>query len=91
LENGLKEGMMKGKKYSAEQIVAKLREAEVLLGKGMALGEVCRQLDITDVTYYVQNGECQVKSKPLFCIYEQGKRLNGPVLPGIVCVGRMAF
>lgn len=43
---------MKGKKYAAEQIVAKLREAEVLQGKGMALGEVCRQLEITDVTYY---------------------------------------
>lgn len=43
---------MTGKKYAAEQIVAKLGEAEVLLGKGMALGEVCRQLEITDVTYY---------------------------------------
>jgi transposase-like protein len=44
--------MMKGKKYAAEQIVAKLREAEVLLGKGMTLGEICRQPEITDVTYY---------------------------------------
>jgi len=43
---------MRGKKYSPEQIVAKLREAEVLLAQGMALGEVCRQLEITDVTYY---------------------------------------
>jgi putative transposase len=43
---------MKGKKYTAEQIVAKLREAEVLLAKGMATAEVCRQLEITDVTYY---------------------------------------
>jgi transposase-like protein len=43
---------MKGKKYTAEQIVAKLREAEVLLAKGMALAEVCRQLEVTDVTYY---------------------------------------
>lgn len=43
---------MKGKKYTAEQIVAKLREAEVLLAKGQALAEVCRQLEITDVTYY---------------------------------------
>jgi transposase-like protein len=43
---------MKGKKYTAEQIVTKLREAEVLLAKGQALGEVCRQLEITDVTYY---------------------------------------
>jgi transposase-like protein len=43
---------MKGKKYSAEQIVSKLREAEVLLGKGQSVGEVCRHLQITDVTYY---------------------------------------
>ena len=43
---------MKGKKYSPEQIVAKLREAEVLLAKGMALAEVFRQLEVTDVTYY---------------------------------------
>lgn len=43
---------MKGKKYTVEQIVSKLREAEVLLAKGSALGEVCRQLEITDVTYY---------------------------------------
>lgn len=43
---------MKGKKYTAEQIVAKLREAEVLLGKGETLAEVCRQLAITDVTFY---------------------------------------
>jgi transposase-like protein len=52
LDFGSKEGKMKGKKYTAEQIVTKLREAEVLLGKGVALGEVCRQLEITDVTYY---------------------------------------
>lgn len=43
---------MQGKKYTAEQIVAKLREAEVLLAKGMTLVEVCRQLEITDATYY---------------------------------------
>jgi putative transposase len=43
---------MKGVKYTAEQIVAKLREADVLLAKGTAVAEVCRQLEITDVTYY---------------------------------------
>jgi putative transposase len=43
---------MKGKKYTPEQIVAKLREAEVLLAKGTPLAEVCRQMEITDVTYY---------------------------------------
>jgi len=43
---------MSRKRFSAEQIVAKLREAEVLLGKGQSVAEVCRQLEITDVTYY---------------------------------------
>ena len=39
-------------KHTAEQIVAKLREADVLLGKGMSLEEVMRQLGISDATYY---------------------------------------
>ena len=39
-------------KHTAEQIVAKLREANVLLGKGMPLEEVMRQLGISDATYY---------------------------------------
>ena len=43
---------MKGKKYSAEQIVSKLREADVLTSKGQTVADVCRQLQITDVTYY---------------------------------------
>ena len=43
---------MKGKKYSAEQVVSKLREADVLIVKGQTVADVCRQLQITDVTYY---------------------------------------
>ena len=49
---GRKEALRKGKKYSAEQIVSKLREAAVLIGKGQTVADVCRQLQITDVTYY---------------------------------------
>ncbi len=43
---------MRGKKYTAEQIVSKLREADVLVGKGQTVAEVCRHLQIPDVTYY---------------------------------------
>ena len=43
---------MKGKKYSAEQIVSKLREADVLIGKGQTVADACRQLQVTDVTDY---------------------------------------
>ncbi len=43
---------MKKKGFSAEQIIGKLREAEVLLGQGGTLGEVSRKLGITEQTYY---------------------------------------
>ena len=40
------------KRHSAEQIVAKLRRADVELGKGLKVPEVCRQLGISEQTYY---------------------------------------
>ena len=40
------------KRYSAEQIVARLREADVQLGKGLKVLEVCKQLGISEQTYY---------------------------------------
>jgi len=43
---------MAKRRYAMEQIIDKLREAEVLQGKGMAIGEVCRKLEITEQTYY---------------------------------------
>ncbi len=43
---------MKRKRHSAEQIIQKLREAEVLLQKGQAVPHVCRQLGVTAQTYY---------------------------------------
>ncbi len=43
---------MKGKRHSAEQIISKLREAEVLLQKGQAVPQVCRQLGVTAQTDY---------------------------------------
>jgi transposase-like protein len=39
-------------RHTAEQIISKLREAEVLQGKGMTLEETLRQLAISDATYY---------------------------------------
>ena len=40
------------KRHSVEQIVAKLRQADVDLGKGLTVPEVCKQLDISEQTYY---------------------------------------
>jgi len=43
---------MPRKRYSSEQIIVHLREAEVELAKGQATGEVCRKLGISEQTYY---------------------------------------
>ncbi len=40
------------KRHSAEQIVAKLRQADVGLGKGLKVPDVCKQLGISEQTYY---------------------------------------
>ncbi len=43
---------MARRRHTAEQIIHKLREAEVELGKGMSLKVVCKKLEITEQTYY---------------------------------------
>ena len=43
---------MAKKRHTAEQIISKLREAEVLLAKGTKMSQVCRKLGVTDQTYY---------------------------------------
>jgi transposase-like protein len=43
---------MARKKHTAEEIITKLREADVLLGRGQSMVEVCRQLSISEQTYY---------------------------------------
>ncbi len=40
------------KRFTAEQIINMLREAEVLLNEGSTVGEVCRKLGISEQTYY---------------------------------------
>ena len=44
--------MSKGKKYTAEQIIVKLREVEVLCGRGMTVAESVRQIGVTEQIYY---------------------------------------
>ncbi len=43
---------MAKKRHTAEQIISKLREAEVLLAKGTKMPLVCRKLGVTQQTYY---------------------------------------
>lgn len=43
---------MARKTYKAEEIIIKLREVEIQQGKGLDLLTACRQVGITDATYY---------------------------------------
>ena len=43
---------MKQNRHTVDQIIAKLRRADVELGKGKKVPEVCRNLEVTDQTYY---------------------------------------
>ena len=43
---------MPQKRHTVDQIIAKLRRADVLLGKGTKVPEVCKQIEITEQTYY---------------------------------------
>ncbi len=43
---------MPRKRFSAEEIVNKLREADVLLSKGQTVALVCKRIEVTDQTYY---------------------------------------
>ena len=43
---------MARKRYTAEQIITKLREAEVELAKGQSTPQVCKKLGVSEQTYY---------------------------------------
>ncbi len=43
---------MPSKRYSAAEIVNKLREAEVLISLGQGVSQVCNQIGVADQTYY---------------------------------------
>lgn len=43
---------MSRKRFSVEQIINHLREAEVLLSQGKTVGEICRRIGVSEQSYY---------------------------------------
>ena len=43
---------MTRKRYTPEQIIRKLREAEVMVSQGKTISQAARQIGIVDQTYY---------------------------------------
>jgi len=68
------------KRHSAEQIVVKLRQADVALGKGLKVPEVCRQLGISEQTYYrwrqKYGGMAPVVARQLKALEKENGRLK---------------
>ena len=64
--------MQRKRRYSTEQIITKLREAEVLLGQGKSAEEIAKTLEVSKQMYYrwrkEYGGLCMT----------QAKKLNGP-------------
>ncbi len=72
---------MARKRHTAEQIIHKLREAEVALGQGKNVKVVCKQLEITEQTYYrwrKEYGGLRVdQAKRLKQLEQENLRLKG--------------
>ena len=68
------------KKYRPEQIVQKLRQADVELGKGLSVKEVCRKIEVSQQTYYRwrqrYGGMSPEMIKELRALQKQNQRLR---------------
>ena len=71
---------MKRKLHTPEQIVKKLREADAALSSGSTVEQVCRQLGISDATYYnwrKQYGQMKLDQvKKLKALQKENARLK---------------
>jgi ACT domain-containing protein len=47
---------MPRKRHKPEEIVAKLRQADVLISQGQSVADAVRAIGVTEVTYYQSSG-----------------------------------
>lgn len=71
---------MSRKRYTTEQIIGKLREAEVMQTQGATIDQVCKQLQINNQTFYrwrKEYGSIRIdQAKRLKSLEEENKRLK---------------
>jgi transposase-like protein len=71
---------MKQQRHSVEQIIAKLRRADLELGKNRKVPEVCKMLEITEQTYYrwrqKYGGMAPTMAKELKALQQENARLK---------------
>jgi len=49
----MEDGRMSTKRHTAEEIVAKLRQVDVLASQGTSVAEAIHSIGVTEVTYYL--------------------------------------
>ncbi len=68
------------KRHSGPQIVAKLRQADVLIGQGKSVPEVCKDIEVSEQTYYrwrqKYGGMSPEMIKQLRSLQKENKRLR---------------
>jgi len=68
------------KRYSPEQIIRKLRDAEAMLAAGKTIGEVCQALEISEATFHrwrnQYGGMKAEEAKRLKELEEENRRLK---------------
>ena len=71
------------KRHSGPQIVAKLRQADVLIGQGKSVPEVCKEIEVSEQTYYrwrqKYGGMSPDMIKQLRMLQKENKRLKAVV------------
>jgi len=71
---------MKQQRHTVEQVIAKLRRADVELGKHRKVPEVCKMLEITEQTYYrwrqKYGGMAPSMAKELKALQQENARLK---------------
>lgn len=71
---------MARKNYTAEQIVSKLRQIEILSSQGKSIPQACKEAGVSDVTYYrwrKEYGGLQVdQAKRLKALEQEKARLK---------------
>jgi len=53
---------MPRKRFSPEEIIAMLREADVRLSQGETIGQICRLLGVSEQSYYLYGRLSRCKS-----------------------------
>ncbi len=68
------------KKHTGPQIVAKLRQADVLIGQGKTVPELCKEIEVSEQTYYrwrqKYGGMSPDMIKQLRMLQKENKRLK---------------